>query len=213
MNDAATYITNSSITTTILGTDQILVNWLPNAAAKGDEDVKYEVYLNDTLVKTMNWNDRKLTLSEGVIAGKNVIKVVAVSNGVNKGTATANVTINTAVPATATTTIVDVVNESGKVTGHLLKDVLVSFENKTPIVKKMVAMVAVFQNNRVIEMSPVNEIDLLPGESAAFDYTLLTSAEAVAQTTVLDPNKAQAKIFLMDATNGYAPVLMNYNVE
>ena len=213
MNDAATYITNSSITTTILGTDQILVNWLPNAAAKGDEDVKYEVYLNDTLVKTMNWNDRKLTLSEGVIAGKNVIKVVAVSNGVNKGTATANVTINTAVPATATTTIVDVVNESGKVTGHLLKDVSVSFENKTPIVKKMVAMVAVFQNNRVIEMSPVNEIDLLPGESAAFDYTLLTSAEAVAQTTVLDPNKAQAKIFLMDATNGYAPVLMNYNVE
>lgn len=213
MNDAATYITNSSITTTILGTDQILVNWLSNAAAKGDEDVKYEVYLNDTLVKTMNWNDRKLTLSEGVIAGKNVIKVVAVSNGVNKGTATANVTINTAVPATATTTIVDVVNESGKVTGHLLKDVSVSFENKTPIVKKMVAMVAVFQNNRVIEMSPVNEIDLLPGESAAFDYTLLTSAEAVAQTTVLDPNKAQAKIFLMDATNGYAPVLMNYNVE
>ncbi len=213
MNDTTTYITNSSITTTILGTDQILVNWLPSAAAKGDEDVKYEVYLNDTLVKTMNWNDRKLALSEGVIAGKNVIKVVAVSNGVNKGTATANVTINTAVPATATTTIVDVVNENGKVTGHLLKDVSVSFENKTPIVKKMVAMVAVFQNNRVIEMSPVNEIDLLPGESAAFDYTLSTNAEAVAQTTVLDPNKAQAKIFLMDATNGYAPVLLKYNVE
>lgn len=213
VNDTTTYLTNSSITTTILGTDQILVNWLPNAAAKGDEDVKYEVYLNDTLVKTMNWNDRKLALSEGVISGKNVIKVVAVSNGVNKGTATANVTINTAVPATATTTIVDVVNENGKVTGHLLKDVSVSFENKTPIVKKMVAMVAVFQNNRVIEMSPVNEIDLLPGESAAFDYTLSTNAEAVAQTTVLDPNKAQAKIFLMDATNGYAPVLLKYNVE
>lgn len=212
MNDT-TYLTNNSITTTILGTDQILVNWLPNAAAKDDEDVKYEVYLNDTLVKTMNWNDRKLALSEGVISGKNVIKVVAVTNGTNKGSATANVTINTTVPATATTTIVDVVNENGKVTGRLLKDVSLSFENKTPIVKKMVAMVAVFLNNRVIEMSPVDEFNLLPGESAAFDYTLSTNAEAVAQTTVLDPNKAQAKIFLMDATNGYAPVLLNYNVE
>lgn len=206
------YINSSSITTTVLGEDKVMVSWLPNHCAKGDEAVKYEVYLNGALVQTMNWNDRSLLLSENVLSGKNTIKVVAKVGDEVKGTVEKTVNVVLTLPSEVTTTINTEKDKDGKVNNYL-QDVSVSIVNKTTESRNLVVMVAVFQNNRIIEKNYV-EIALQPGEPLVYDYTLLTNnVQPVKQTDTLDPSKPQVKIFAMDASNSYKPILLNYDVE
>ncbi|MBQ2968613.1 MAG: hypothetical protein IJE10_10910 [Clostridia bacterium] len=195
-------ISEANVKVTQLGTESILVNWIPNDVAK-DMTVLYELTLNNGRPVVLRNNARRYIFSseDGLKTGTNTLEFVATDEAGNEVVITKTIEIETLLQIQVS----EVMDEQDT---DLVDSVTITATNPTGTAKTVTIMAVVYKGNRAIEKH-VKTVDLLLAETATFD--LENHAKAIKPLMKLSSAQTQVKYFVLDMTNNaYLPLEINY---
>lgn len=186
------YLLNGAVQAQAIGLDKILVTWEPTFIAADDPNVKYALYLNDKLVETVGADVRRYTFENDVLLGANNVEVRALSDKDEKGSATTSVVIKNKIDIVAT--------QNGN-------SVSIALTNPSSSESKRLAVVvATYKDNRIVQKS-FEKVELIPGTTVV---NCTVPAALIGQTSTLDPEAKQTKIFVLDLDDNYAPMTVTF---
>ena len=166
----------------------------------GEVDATFKLYLNGTLVATLNENTKTYTINQNVLDGKNTVKIEAiVGEAVNSEDSV--VLDISAVQGTATLTV-DGSNNISAGTIALQAPAFLTGSKDTRI------LVAAYKNNRMEKLVYTTKT-LSAGQTASEAFTVLgETAKLLQQEAANDPAVRSVKLYLLD--NDFAPVDFAY---
>ena len=194
-------MSEANFTLTQLGTDSVMVNWIPNEAAR-DKTLRYTLTLNDGEKVVLENNARRYTFSteDGLKLGTNTVKMVVTDEQGNEEVVTKTIEISTLLA-------IDVA-EVKVPESDMTDSVAITVTNPTGTVKSIAVMAVVYKGNRVVEKQ-IKTSELLLSETVIFD--LENNATSIKPAIKLTPALTQVKYFVLDMTNNaYLPLEISY---
>ena len=190
-------ITDKNVAVTVLGTDKILVTWMPNIAAQ-DKELAFSLSLNGgEAVEYDNAGRSHMFVAEdGIVIGKNVIELTVTYDEVLETKIIKEVEIKSTLGMHASATDTD---EDGYV-----DSASVTFTNPTGITQSANVLFAVYHNNRIVEKY-FEKVSVFLSETVTYD--LSAPAKKLQQAQKTNPEEYQLKIFVLDDEYKFTPFM------
>lgn len=189
-------ISDANVVATALGIDKILVTWMPNISAK-DKELKYSISLNggEAVEYDNAGRSHLFVLDDGIITGKNVIKLKVAGDGTSESTIVKEVEVKSALEVSSLLTDVD---EDGYV-----ESASITLNNLTVHTQNANVLFAIYHKNRIIEKY-VEKV-LVSFSEKTVTYDLHTPAQKLQQAQQLNPDEYQLKIFVLNDEYMFTP--------